>query len=621
MSTTTGQHEKEYRDALAFCSRVAQEEHEVATRALDDSESELVALRSRAKGIRKKARSKKGAVGDAAGKLKEICDKFDESLTGQLRTTRGSLARKQKRLSKFTVTLFGRTMAGKSTIREALTGGDGSTIGKGAQRTTRDIREYEWDHIRIVDTPGIGAFEGESDREIALSVIDTSDVVLFLVSSDSIQETAFRGMCALRAQNKPIIFVLNVKRDLTKRVYLKKFLQNPRAFLGEETVRGHINRVQKLAEVELGMRRVVVVPIHAQAAFLATRPEYAEHARELHYASRIWSLLDVLREDILQRGPSRRAQTILDGTNNPLMDLQEQYGELSRTMYKRALYLQDKFGELDRWLDVFIDKTNAQFETEAKGLLKPLRNEVSAFLEENIEHSDVGRRWRKRVATRGIAAWTERIQQETIDEIQLQLKKFQQEMEFETEILGKMDLSEPSSYSPWQVKRTLRWISAGGTAVAGAAGVAVLLGGANFWNPVGWIAGGIGIVALGLSWFFSDRESKLQREKAQASKALREQIDNLERDIVKRLKKWFYDTITKRLVRGIRTDTRALYEGMFGLSRELRNAADNCGGTVEALNRRLLVRIASFYGLSVDEGDFKRVVRDPGIRTKVLWRR
>ena len=71
-------------------------------------------------------------------------------------------------------------MAGKSTIREAITRGNGSTIGKGAPRTTRCIREYEWNHLRIIDTPGIGAYKGEADSALARSVIDESDVLVFL---------------------------------------------------------------------------------------------------------------------------------------------------------------------------------------------------------------------------------------------------------------------------------------------------------------------------------------------------------------------------------------------------------------------------------------------------------
>lgn len=38
----------------------------------------------------------------------------------------------------FSIVVYGRTMAGKSTLMEILTHGNGESIGKGAQRTTRD---------------------------------------------------------------------------------------------------------------------------------------------------------------------------------------------------------------------------------------------------------------------------------------------------------------------------------------------------------------------------------------------------------------------------------------------------------------------------------------------------
>ena len=69
----------------------------------------------------------------------------------------------RENLSQFSITLFGRTMAGKSTLMEILTEGDGSSIGKGSQRTTRDVRKYTWNGLEITDVPGIGAFEGEDD--------------------------------------------------------------------------------------------------------------------------------------------------------------------------------------------------------------------------------------------------------------------------------------------------------------------------------------------------------------------------------------------------------------------------------------------------------------------------
>ena len=60
----------------------------------------------------------------------------------------------------FAITLFGRTMAGKSTLMEILIRGNGASIGLGGQRTTRDVRTYRYKNLQITDVPGIAAFEG-----------------------------------------------------------------------------------------------------------------------------------------------------------------------------------------------------------------------------------------------------------------------------------------------------------------------------------------------------------------------------------------------------------------------------------------------------------------------------
>ncbi|HEX8697704.1 MAG TPA: GTPase [Myxococcaceae bacterium] len=559
------------------------------------------------------------AIEDARQRLRELQAKLDATIFSSLAGTRQSLAAKRTRLHQFTVTLFGRTMAGKSTIREALTRGDGSTIGKGAQRTTRDVREYEWNLLRIIDTPGIGAYEGDEDRARALSVIDETDVVLFLASSDGIQEESFKGMQSIRQQNKPVIFVLNVKRDLQKPVFMRRFLADPDAFFAADEIRGHVDRIHKLAGEFLGMKDIRVVPIHAQAAYLATRPEHRADAAQLARHSRLGDLLTEMESEVLRRGTVRRVQTVIDGTAVSLLDLQEELREQAKTVKRAAAYIKDKFGELDVWLDGFVRSTNARAETEAALLVQPLRTGVSAFIDENIESEDVGARWKKRVKALGIESWLERQQTAILDELRGRLAEFSREMAIESKLVGAFDAAGPTTFDPWDVKRTLKWVSAGSAALAGVAGVAAWIGGANFWNPVGWVAGAVSVVALGLSWLFGDREKKLQRQKAKAADQLRETIDRLEQQVAATLKQWFYDNITSRLVRGIRTDTKQLYTGMFDISRSLDEGARRAGEVVERLNRRLLVRTGQFVGAPVSEGLLGRVVRDPGVRAKFMW--
>lgn len=63
----------------------------------------------------------------------------------------------------FSIVVYGRTEAGKSTLMEILTCGNGDSIGKGGQRTTLDVRDYYWQGLKITDVPGISAFGGKKE--------------------------------------------------------------------------------------------------------------------------------------------------------------------------------------------------------------------------------------------------------------------------------------------------------------------------------------------------------------------------------------------------------------------------------------------------------------------------
>ncbi|GIV04404.1 MAG: hypothetical protein KatS3mg015_3234 [Fimbriimonadales bacterium] len=609
-----------YEEALRICEYVAKEEYNFANEALARATDLVDALLQDLRSAGKPRRRSSKASADATAQIAELERMLNSFASEAITSARRTLEKKAERLSKFTVTLFGRTMAGKSTIREAITHGDGGTIGKGAQRTTRDIREYDWNELRIVDTPGIGAYEGDDDRELALSVVDESDLLLFLVSSDGIQETAFRAMKAIRSQNKPIVFVLNVKLDLERGVNLRRFLRDPRGFLGDDAIRGHVKRIERLAFDELGMRDVRIVAIHAQAAFLTTREQYAGVAKQLHAASGIDRLLDVLTKEVRYRGPVRRLQTFLDGTINQLLDLEELLLGQAKILDCRARYLRDKFSELDTWLDGYIGSVNERIEHEASILFRPLRTSVSSFVDDNLESSDVRQRWRRRVDAVGIDSWMSTIQQQLLDEVYSRLEEFNREIDVESELTDAFLISGIAQYDPWDVKRTLRWTSAAGAALYGVAAVAGWIGGANFWNPVGWISGVVSIVAFGLSWLFEDREKKLQKQKAQAARQLRDQIDYMERRVANQVKSWFYKNITKNLVKGIRTDTRALCSGMFSISNALRKAAASLRENVEQCNRRLILKTGMLIKTEeVRRESIGKLVRDPGLKTKLLW--
>ncbi len=122
----------------------------------------------------------------------------------------------RENLSKFSVTLYGRTMSGKSTLMEILIEGDGYSIGKGSQRTTRDVRKYTWNGLEITDVPGIGAFEGEDDEQIAFEAAKTADLILFLITDDAPQVAESECFSRIVNLGKPNMCIMNVKVSLAE---------------------------------------------------------------------------------------------------------------------------------------------------------------------------------------------------------------------------------------------------------------------------------------------------------------------------------------------------------------------------------------------------------------------
>jgi Fe2+ transport system protein B len=204
---------------------------------------------------------------------------------------------------------MGKTKAGKSTLHAIITGEGWNAIGVGKQRTTRLNRVYEWKNIRIIDTPGIGAPGGQSDEEIARSVIDESDVICYVVTNDSIQETEFQFMKLLKEKAKPLIILLNVKYNLRDPRRLEHFLKKPDklfAMDGNSGFKGHIDRIRRYAQQHYANDYFAIVPVMLLAAQMSCEPEHQEIKNKLFKASRIQDFLDSIRESLIKHGAIRR---------------------------------------------------------------------------------------------------------------------------------------------------------------------------------------------------------------------------------------------------------------------------------------------------------------------------
>lgn len=130
------------------------------------------------------------------------------------RELKNDLDRLWKQEKAFSIVVFGRTMAGKSTLMEILTHGDGASIGEGAQRTTRVVRHYEWKGMRVTDVPGIDAFDGLEDEALAMEAAKEADLIIFVITDDAPSMDEAQMLMKLRALGKSVLGIVNVKVSL-----------------------------------------------------------------------------------------------------------------------------------------------------------------------------------------------------------------------------------------------------------------------------------------------------------------------------------------------------------------------------------------------------------------------
>lgn len=207
------------------------------------------------------------------------------------------------------VVLMGRTMAGKSSLLAALTRSHYDRIGDGKQRFSTDVfgaSASASDHIEVVDTPGVGAYGGADDTEEALKAAFKADVILWVNSSDSIQQESAAALKLLGLIGKPIIVAINCRQSL-EGIGRMNLLRFPDRVFGSKD--GLLDEIRRHM-AEAGVTPLEVVHVHALAA--AEALAHGDVDTELHVASRIDALTDALLREHVVHGESRRALRLID---------------------------------------------------------------------------------------------------------------------------------------------------------------------------------------------------------------------------------------------------------------------------------------------------------------------
>lgn len=576
-----------YLTSLQSCSRVAKEEYIAVQGYFEYCDNIIQTLRKKLQDVIEhgcQTLSEDKMVEDGLTSMLQSL----ESDYGKLLLKRNANLAKQKRsLDCFNVMLFGRTMAGKSTIREAITRGDGQTIGKGAQRTTRDVKEYEWNNLRIIDTPGFGAYNGQEDTQIAHEILEQSDVVLFMLNSDSIQESTFVELQYVHKLNKPLIFVLNMKKDLENDGNRRRALRSPEKYIyKKEDIQGHTDRLKNLAgRAGINPNAVRIIPVHAQAAFLATTVS-GEEGSQLHKLSRIDNVLNALISEVEGSGPIRRVQTFLDSSLHHVDEQSLLILSQRDRLVKLLQQYESSLTRISQWKTKTLRDAPRMLSKEVDVAFKPLVDSVADFVDDHIEDENAAVAWERHYRSFNATKKVEQSVQALAEQVVEELQDFNREMNEGLDITLSFEVAHDGrSFSEFDFKRINGW----GSAIAGVVSAIAFV---NSWNPVGWVAAGVGIVFTIFSFFSDSRAKKLKEAKSKQRQALLKSVEKNKRQIKVSLGSWFDINLYRAVILPVNQNLFLLCQALNGFIGELDSTDRQLDTLRHEINFRLLNRVA-----------------------------
>ena len=581
-----------YSASIAQITEDAEKDLARVTRIIDDLNSMLTAEYNHLASIKPSSKKVSKEVLKIEQIIQGIRGSFNEIIDNSLTSNREVLDKKRRNIRYFTIAFMGRTKAGKSTLHKVITQQENDDIGVGKLRTTRYNRSWYWNKLRIVDTPGIGAPGGEADTEIAKSIIDEADVVCYVVTSDSIQETEFDFFSTIKERNKPLYIILNVKSNLNQAIRLKRFIANPddwRLGDGPQSIKGHIERIHDKLDGKYNMDAVRIIPIHLLAAQIALSGEQdSKTSKILFEASNISEFTNSVKKEVQLSGSLKKSLSVIDGTSYQintiwhkiyadLKSLKEGNEVLKKKQAKNYTFFKNELTQVEQYLKTIFQVTR-----------NDLHNRASAFAREHYDDEDAGKAWSKDMVVKSINKRLEQQIQERFNDLNEKIKSELEEMIMDMRI----------SLATNNIGSNVSGESVTNTRLAANVFVSVISAALFVWNPLCWsmaVLTVVGIIGSFLTSLFTSKSEKIRK----ATENLRKQLcDSIDSGIDKNLKQVLENTrksindTYKSIDSVLKAYTKNADDIIMDMDRLVKQVQEN----ENAINSLVSLRILDFVG-------------------------
>lgn len=558
-------------------------------------------------------------ISDATKSLETQLNDIKISFDSLSKKLSNDLEKNRKNLSNFSITLFGRTMAGKSTLMEILTNGEGKSIGLGAQRTTRDVRKYRWNNLEITDVPGIGAFEGQEDEEIAFEAAKSADLILFLITDDAPQAIEAECFSRIVSLGKPIICIMNVKATVSENKSIKLMMRDISKRFDRErldSIKDQFLSYSKQMGQEWGY--IPFVYVHLKAAFLSQHIDDKEKSHGLCEISQISYLKKKIVEQVINKGQFYRIKTFIDLISNPMMNSIDTLLNQSLINSTQGRTILGKKRNLENWKDKFYRDSRQQIKSLIKTINSQLKSEVALFAEEHFSDEHADKAWNKILKEKRIDTKCK----DLLDNLETQCNERIKELsrEIENELKFSSYIASDSSLKMNKIidkKRLWDWtttILGGGLSIG--TGIAFLAG-ATLFTPLGWAALGVSIIGIVGSFLFKSRYEKENEARIKLENNLNKNVENICDSLQKEMLANLDKLVNKRIVL-LTKELDRINSVIFRLADTQKELAWKINSNLVQLNIQIVTEAIHLIGAQGLEFHINSVARIPGVSTLIM---
>ena len=607
----------ELQKALTECRHAAREGFETASNNLDGIKEDIDEIATDLKQHLTRLNNGKIRTTDIERQTQKQLQQVVSELYSLHERSYASLKEKRVQLDKFSIALFGRTMTGKSTLMEILTNGDGASIGKGAQRTTRDVRSYEWKGLEVTDVPGIAAFEGREDEDLAFKAAEQSDLVLFLITDDAPQDAEAECLARVRSLGKPILGICNVKTALSNADDVSFFLRRNWFNRKRKDLDAIVRQFHEFAERYSPGSRIPFAYTHLQSRFLSHQPEYKSQRSELEHASLFNYVEKQIISEVIDRGRFLRWKSFIDGTVAPMIEFSDKLLDFSAQNSKSGRVLIAKRRQVESWSDRFRKSGLERIDMFIEKEMNSLRAEIPGFTENHYERSNAGELWSHLVENQSIKRkaknLVEQIQNECKDELSEIARQLKSELNFVGKFAGDRRIGMDSIFD---AKRAWNW---GTITLSGGLTIAALIFSSG---PLGWAAAAVGLIGTTLrEKIFEDHEKKAHKQRNELVEQLERNINRMERNLQKKLYFWFYQELLNKQVKVLLQELQVVIADVLKLADRQRDLAWRINKQQKELHRTLLNKALEQILNKDNEDLILDIARVPGLAIMFLINR